>query len=125
MDAFDVTTLDEKFDVVFCFGILHRVEDPIGLLRVLRDCLNDDGCRSCSRPTESMRTRAPTMAPILVPEPAEIYPGDGHVYWQFSSGALDRLAALAGLSHFVLHDTPIVDNHPRIIGRIERSPTPA
>ena len=23
MDAFDVTTLDEKFDVVFCFGILH------------------------------------------------------------------------------------------------------
>ena len=124
MDAFEAATLDEKFDVVFCFGILHRVEDPIGLLRVLRDCLTEDG--SILLETYGIREdEGADRGEMLVPEPAEIYPGDGYVYWQFSSGALDRLAALAGLSHFVLHDTPIVDNHPRIIGRIERSPTTA
>ena len=124
MDAFDVTTLDEKFDVVFCFGILHRVEDPIGLLRVLRDCLNDDG--SILLETYGIHEdEGADHGAVLVPEPAEIYPGYGHVYWQFSSGALDRLVALAGLGRFVLHDAPIIDNHPRIIGRIERSPSPA
>ena len=122
MDAFEAATLEEKFDVVFCFGILHRVEDPIGLLRVLRDCLNDDG--SILLETYGIREdEGADHGAVLVPEPAEIYPGDGYVYWQFSSVALDRLATLAGLSHFILHDTPIVDDHPRIIGRIEQSPT--
>jgi len=36
MDAFELDRLDERFDLVFCFGILHRVENPLGLLRVLR-----------------------------------------------------------------------------------------
>ncbi len=36
MDAFALDGLDECFDVVYCFGILHRVENPLGLLRVLR-----------------------------------------------------------------------------------------
>jgi 2-polyprenyl-3-methyl-5-hydroxy-6-metoxy-1,4-benzoquinol methylase len=35
MDALDVRELGERFDVVLCFGILHRVTDPIALLRAL------------------------------------------------------------------------------------------
>src|SRR5207248_5489816 len=36
MDAFALGGLEERFDLVYCFGILHRVENPLGLLRVLR-----------------------------------------------------------------------------------------
>ena len=32
MDAFELDQLDERFDLVYCFGILHRVENPLGLL---------------------------------------------------------------------------------------------
>jgi hypothetical protein len=31
-----VNGLEECFDLVYCFGFLHRVENPLGLLRVLR-----------------------------------------------------------------------------------------
>jgi tRNA (mo5U34)-methyltransferase len=43
MDAFDVRELGERFDVVLCFGILHRVTDPIRLLRALVDVLAPGG----------------------------------------------------------------------------------
>ena len=36
MDAFALDRLEERFDLVYCFGILHTVENPLGLLRVLR-----------------------------------------------------------------------------------------
>src|SRR5438128_10194839 len=35
MDALDVHELGECFDVALCFGILHRVTNPIALLRAL------------------------------------------------------------------------------------------
>ena len=43
MDALDVHELDERFDVVLCFGILHRVTDPIALLRALAGVLAPGG----------------------------------------------------------------------------------
>jgi len=43
MDALDVHELGERFDVVLCFGILHRVTDPIALLRALADVLAPGG----------------------------------------------------------------------------------
>jgi len=43
MDALDVRELGERFDVVVCFGILHRVTNPIGLLRALADVLAPGG----------------------------------------------------------------------------------
>ena len=43
MDALDVHELGERFDVALCFGILHRVTDPIGLLRALADVLAPGG----------------------------------------------------------------------------------
>ena len=46
LDASSLGELDETFDFVFCFGILHRVSDPLGLLRMLgprRDALAGPG----------------------------------------------------------------------------------
>ena len=43
MDAFALDGLRERFDLVYCFGILHRVENPLGLLRVLRGRTVDGG----------------------------------------------------------------------------------
>ena len=39
LDAFELHRLDERFDLIYCFGILHRVESPLELLRLLRDRL--------------------------------------------------------------------------------------
>ena len=33
LDAFDLDELAESFDLILCFGILHRVENPLGLLQ--------------------------------------------------------------------------------------------
>src|SRR5207244_499835 len=43
LDASSLDELGETFDFVFCFGILHRVTDPLGLLRSLRGRLADSG----------------------------------------------------------------------------------
>ena len=43
MDALDVRELGERFDVVLCLGILHRVTDPIVLLQTLADVLMPGG----------------------------------------------------------------------------------
>lgn len=43
MDALHVRELGERFDVVLCFGILHRVSDPIALLQTLADVLTPSG----------------------------------------------------------------------------------
>src|SRR5258708_1443737 len=39
MDALAVHQLGERFDVALCFGILHRLTDPIALLRALAGVL--------------------------------------------------------------------------------------
>ena len=117
MDAFDLDRLEEQFDFIFCFGILHRVEHPIGLLQRLRRRLSPGGTIL----VETYGIRGDDGADngtILVPSPDGVYEGDSYVYWQFSSSSLARLAVLAGLGEFELHDTPIVDDHPRIIGSI-------
>jgi len=43
IDALDAGELGERFDVVLCFGILHRVTDPIALLQALADVLAPGG----------------------------------------------------------------------------------
>ncbi|WP_029136546.1 class I SAM-dependent methyltransferase [Nakamurella lactea] len=58
MDALDVRRLGESFDVVLCFGILHRVTDPIALLRALADVYARDDFVYWGFPVEALRRLA-------------------------------------------------------------------
>jgi tRNA (mo5U34)-methyltransferase len=116
MDARDLARLDERFDLVYCFGLLHRVESPIELLRSLRICTAATGAvlvetygidpDDCSGPS------------IRVSEPGEVYQRDDYVYWGFGHAALERLARIAGFSRAVPLADVQVDGHPRIISRL-------
>jgi len=114
LDAFEVEQLGERFDLVFCFGILHRVESPLGLLRVLRRCLDEGGCVLLETYGIEGGGRD---AEIRVSAPGEVYAGDDFVYWEFGSDGLARLARLAGFRSVEIIDAPVIDGHPRILGR--------
>lgn len=117
LDAFDVQTLGETFDVVLCFGILHRVEAPLTLLRVLGECLAPDG----QIILETYGVRGGHDDPsVVVHEHGDVNARDDGVYWGFSRRSLDRLGRLAGLRGFELVDAPEIAGHPRIIGRLEK-----
>ena len=116
MDAFALDGLKERFDLVYCFGILHRVENPLGLLRVLRG-------RTVSGSTVLVETYGVASEDrngpaIRVCEPGEVYARDGFVYWGFGNAGLERLARIAGFSRAESLINVEVDAHPRIIGRL-------
>jgi tRNA (mo5U34)-methyltransferase len=121
MDAFELDRLDEQFDLIFCFGILHRVDNPLGLLRLLGGRLAAGGCILVET-YGVLGDRGAEEGALYVPMPGEPYPRDGYVYWQFSSGTLRRLALFADLPHFQLCCTALVDGHPRILARIGAEP---
>ena len=117
LDAFDLDQLDERFDLIFCFGILHRVESPLGLLRVLRRRLADGGYVLL----ETYGVANPELeheAAMHVCEAGEVYARDDYVYWGFTGESLTRLADHAGFGGVEIVDTPVVDGHPRIIGTL-------
>jgi tRNA (mo5U34)-methyltransferase len=114
-DAYALEGNPERFDFIFCFGILHRVEDPLGLLRVLAGRLAEGG-RILIETYGVLDDDSSEDGAMPAPAPGAVYPHDRFVYWQFSSSALANLAALTDGSRFKLHATPIVDGHPRIIG---------
>jgi tRNA (mo5U34)-methyltransferase len=115
LDAFELHRLDERFDFIYCFGILHRVETPLGLLRLLRDRLAPSGRVL----VETYGSVAPQVGPaIRVCEPGEVYADDDYVYWSFSGQGLEYLAALAGYECAEVVDTPVVDGHPRIMATL-------
>jgi tRNA (mo5U34)-methyltransferase len=112
LDAFELDALDERFDLVYCFGILHRVENPLALLRLTRDRVAAGG----NVLVETYGSvAADNGAAIDVLEPQAIYPGDDYVYWGFGAAALKRLAAHAGFASVEVIDRPIVDGHPRLL----------
>ena len=111
-----VDRLDERFDLVYCFGILHRVENPLGLLRVLRGRTVDGGTVLVETYGVAPEDRnGPT---IRVSEPGEVYARDDFVYWGFEDAGLERLARIAGFSRAESLINVEVDGHPRIIGRL-------
>ena len=115
LDAMNLGTLRARFDTVLCFGILHRVDDPLGLLRVLRARLAPGGTLLL----ETHGARKPRDdASIEVNGGGQVYARDDYVYWGFGTAALERLALLAGYAGFDLIDAPDVDGHPRIIGAL-------
>jgi 2-polyprenyl-3-methyl-5-hydroxy-6-metoxy-1,4-benzoquinol methylase len=115
LDASRLDELGETFDFVFCLGILHRVSDPLGLLRMLRAGLADSGRVLL----ETYGINGDDGSPYVgVHRPGDVYADDEFVYWGFGAEALRRLAGLAGFTGFRLHATPIIDGHPRIIASL-------
>lgn len=115
LDAFDLDALRESFDLILCFGMLHRVENPLGLIQVLRRRLADEGRVLL----EAYGVSAPELeaqAAIHVCEPGEVYARDDFVYWGFTGESLARLARIAGFAGAKIVDRPVIDGHPRIIG---------
>ena len=117
LDAFDLDRLDERFDVILCFGILHRVERPKDLLEVLRERLRPGG-RVLVETYGVSGDRGDGAGGIVEHGPGDVYEGDAYVYWGFSSTGLGRIGASAGFSGFELIDAPLVDGHPRILGTL-------
>jgi SAM-dependent methyltransferase len=115
LDALQLCELAETFDFVFCFGILHRVEDPLGLLRVLRRRLADGGRVLVETYGLEHDDGSPT---IRVHRPGDVYADDAFVFWGFGGEALRRLAERAGFAAFEPHAAPIIDGHPRIIASL-------
>jgi tRNA (mo5U34)-methyltransferase len=112
MDALDVGDLGERFGVVLCFGILHRVTDPIELLRTLAGVLAPGG----EIVLETYGSRLPADAPeIEVHERGDVYARDDFVYWGFSPESLRRLGRIAGLDDLDVVDRPEISGHPRIL----------
>lgn len=118
IDAFDLDVLGEYFDLIFCFGILHRVENPLGLLKVLRRRLAEGGRVLVEAYGVAGRGHE-DEAVIHVYEPGEVYARDDFVYWGFTGASLVRLAHHAGFAGVEIIDAPVIDGHPRIIGALE------
>lgn len=112
MDALDVRELDEQFDIALCFGILHRVTDPVAMLQALADRLAPGG----EVLLETYGSRLPADLPALeVHEPGDVYARDDFVYWGFTPEGLRRLGAVAGLGDVEVVDVVEIDGHPRIL----------
>jgi len=114
LDAFELDQLEERFDLVYCFGILHRVESPLGLLRILRGLLKAGG-RVLLETHGVAGSEEPSMR---VWAPGEVYTGDDYVYWGFTEASLGRLATYAGFERTEIIDNPVVDGHPRVLGTL-------
>ena len=118
-DALELVGTGERFDVIFCFGILHRVENPLGLLRGLGGLLAPGGRLLVETYGVAVDGRA-ADGRIEVHPPSEVYRGDDCVYWGFGAGGLSALATHAGFSRVTIDATPTIDGHPRILATLER-----
>lgn len=119
-DAFELDELGERFDLIYCFGILHRVGNPLGLLRRLGDRLNEGGCVLVETHGVPGDSGAGEGA-VRVAEPGEVYADDEFVFWEFSSGGLRRLGRHAGFGALEVVDMPVIDDHPRILGTLAKA----
>ncbi len=117
MDALEAGSLDERFDFIFCYGILHRVDDPFGLIKALASRIADGG-RMLVETYGIEGDAGAAEGTIHVPHPGDVYKRDNYVYWQFSSGALTHLAEFIEGYTFETHSTPIIAGHPRIVGYV-------
>ena len=119
-DALALDSSAERFDVVLCFGILHRVENPLGMLRRLAALLAPGG-RLLIETYGIAHDGRPDARAIEVQQPGDIYAGDEYVYWGFGAGGLTALAQLAGLSSAHVDGTVVVDGHPRIMATLTQT----
>ena len=116
MDAFELDRLGQGIDFVFCFGILHRVENPLGLLRSLRARTAAGGTVLVE--TYGIKSADRNGPAIRVSGPGEVYAGDEFVYWGFGDTGLERLALIAGFADVEQLVRTEVDGHPRLMARL-------
>jgi len=101
-----------------CFGILHRVTDPIALLGALANVLVSGG----EIVLETYGSRLDANVPAIeVHEPGEVYARDDFVYWGFSPESLRRLGRIAGLDEVDVVEELEIDGHPRILAVLRAS----
>ena len=102
----------EQAIVALCFGILHRVTDPIALLQALADVLTPGG----EIVLETYGSHLPADAPAFeVHGPGDVYARDDFVYWGFPPEGLRRLGRIVGLDEVEVVDQLEIDGHPRIL----------
>ena len=118
LDAMEADQLGERFDVILCFGMLHRVSDPLAVLSLLAGQLEPGG----EILLETYGSRQSSDSPVLdVFLPGEVYPGDEFVYWGFPIEGLRRLGAIAGLDEIEVVDAVEIAGHPRLIAALRAS----
>lgn len=118
MDALGVHELGECFDVALCFGVLHRVTDPIALLQALADVLTPGG----EIVLETYGSHLPADAPAIeIHEPGDVYARDDFVYWGFTPEGLRRLGRIVGLGDVEVVDQLEIDGHPRMLAVLRAS----
>ena len=117
LDALHVGQLDERFDVVLCFGMLHRVSDPVAVLSALAAVLEPDGEIILETYGSTLDDDTPA---IEVHGSGDVYAGDDFVYWGFPAEGLRRLARLAGLGSVEIVAKVEIDGHPRIVAVLRR-----
>jgi tRNA (mo5U34)-methyltransferase len=118
LDALELDRLEERFDFIFCCGILHRVEAPARLLRLLNRRLAERGRVLIE--THGVFAAPGDGNPVHRYGPGEVYPHDDYVFWGFTPGGIDVLARESGFKDFELVGDPVVDGHPRLIGWLSR-----
>jgi tRNA (mo5U34)-methyltransferase len=121
LNAFDLDQLNETFDFILCFGILHRVDNPMGLLEVLRRRLSAEG-RVLLETYGSPDRALDAPAAMHAYKRGEVYARDDFVHWGFTPAGLNAMACQAGFEGFELFDAPVIDGHPRVIGTLRASP---
>jgi tRNA (mo5U34)-methyltransferase len=121
LDAFDLDELGETFDFILCFGILHRVRNPLGLLKIIRRRLAGGG-RVLLETHGSADPSLDSSAAVHIPAAGEVYAHDDFVYWGFTPPGLAAMARHAGFNGFELIDAPLIDGHPRVLGELRPGP---
>jgi tRNA (mo5U34)-methyltransferase len=116
LDALELDLLEESFEFIFCCGILHRVEAPRRLLEVLHRRLAPGG--QVLLETHGVFEDPADGDPVHRYQAGEVYPDDEYVFWGFTAAGLDLMAKEAGYAGFETFDTPVIDGHPRVIGRL-------
>jgi len=116
MDAFELDRLGQSFEFIFCCGVLHRVENPLGLLRLLRARTAAGGTVLVE--TYGIKSADRNGPAIRVSGPGEVYAGDEFVYWGFGDTGLERLALIAGFADVEQLVRTEVDGHPRLMARL-------
>lgn len=97
-------------------GILHRVENSVGLLRVLRGRTVDG--RTVLVETYGVGAEDRNGPAIRVSEPRKVYARDEFVYRGFGDADLQRIARIPGFSRVESLVNVEVDGHPRIVGQL-------